>query len=232
MKSIESNLIKSFVRRAGKITAGQQKAIDQLMPKYGITYSTKFCNLNEHFNRNSSKIIEIGFGMGHATIEIANANPDVDYLAIEVHPPGVGSLLKLVNNYQIHNLKIIQHDAVEVLKNMIMDSSISGFHIYFPDPWHKKRHHKRRLIQAGFIQILVSKLKPKGYIHISTDWENYAEHILETLQNNVNLSNTAENNQYISRPISRPLTKFESRGLKLGHKVWDVHFTRKIIKDN
>ncbi len=168
--------------------------------------------------------MEIGFGMGSATAEIAQAHPENDYLGIEVHTPGVGALLKQIGERGITNLRIVQHDAVEVLEHMIMDVCLDGIHVYFPDPWHKSRHHKRRLIQSGFVALLAQKLKPNGYLHLATDWENYAEQMLSVLSAEVRLRNTATD--YAPRPAYRPLTKFEQRGLRLGHAVRDLIFLR------
>ncbi len=214
--------IKSFVLRQGKITKGQQNAIDTLMPIFGVEYTTSHVDLNQIFNSANNKIIEIGFGMGDATWQIAKQNPENDYLGIEVHGPGVGSLLMSIQEHQIHNLRIIKHDAVEVLQDMITDHSIHGFHIYFPDPWHKKRHHKRRLIQGEFVELLVSKLLPQGYIHVATDWEDYAYWILDILNKNDKLKNIGVD--FIPKPDYRPYTKFEKRGIGLGHKTWDIYF--------
>jgi tRNA (guanine-N7-)-methyltransferase len=177
------------------------------------------------FGRAAPKILEIGFGMGETTAAIAAAHPENDYLALEVHNPGVGSLLKLIGEMGLTNLRIIQHDAVEVLRDMIPEASLDGVHIFFPDPWHKARHHKRRLIQPPFISRLVQKLKPGGYVHAATDWQDYAEQMLEVFSAEPQLQNTA--NEYAPRPEYRPLTKFEQRGLRLGHGVWDLVFRRK-----
>jgi len=219
--------IKSYVLRQGKITQGQKNALDQLLPKYGIAYQNTNIDLNTIFNRDSPKIIEIGFGMGHATWQIAKNNTDNDYLGIEVHLPGVGSLLMQVEENNVANLRVIRHDAVEVIKNMIPNNSISGFHIFFPDPWHKKRHHKRRIIQNEFIQLLTTKLVSNGYIHLATDWENYAIWMLEILKAQPQLINQSVTNDYVLRPDYRPITKFENRGINLGHGVWDLVFIKK-----
>lgn len=218
--------IKSFVLRQGKITQGQQRALEELMPVFGIDYSPEVINLNQVFGRDNLKIVEIGFGMGHATWQIAKNNPEQDYLGIEVHLPGVGSLLMQARDNQVNNLRVIRHDAVEVLKNMLADNSIDGVHIFFPDPWHKKRHHKRRLIQSEFINLVVSKLKVGAYLHVATDWEHYALWITDILKNNSQLVNQANAGDYVERPEYRPLTKFENRGLKLGHGVWDIIYRK------
>lgn len=222
----ETFQIKSYVLRQGKITQGQQKAIEQLLPQYGISYMTKPVDLNHSFGRDNPKVIEIGFGMGHATWQIASNDPTRDYIGIEVHSPGVGALLMQVAALKLTNLKIIHHDAYEVLNNMITDNSIAAFHIYFPDPWPKKRHHKRRIIQAPFVELLASKLKTGGYIHLATDWEEYAQWMLDILNTNNNLQNTSPKNSFVDRPLFRPQTKFEERGLKLGHGVWDIVFEK------
>lgn len=230
MPEIKFKQIKSFVLRQGKITLGQSNAIKELASQYIIDYTPKLIDLNTSFSGNNPKVIEIGFGMGHASFQIAQSNPEIDYLGIEVHTPGVGSLLIHIKQNNIQNIRIIQHDAVEVLKYMIKDDCISGFHIYFPDPWPKKRHHKRRIIQHEFIELLVQKLIIDGYIHLATDWQDYAIWILEILTQNNKLTNCANDNMYIKRPEFRPLTKFEQRGISLGHKVWDLMF-RKITND-
>ena len=217
--------IRSFVLRQGRLTKGQERALQTTWPQFGIEYAEQPLHLSQAFGRDcSQKILEIGFGMGDATAKIAQTLPDCDFLAVEVHTPGVGSLLKLMQEGDIHNIRIIQHDAVEVLQQMLADASLDGVHIFFPDPWHKKRHHKRRLIQAEFVQLLCSKLKVGAYIHVATDWQGYAEWVLEVLQGEPQLQNTATN--YAEKPAYRPLTKFENRGLKLGHGVWDLVFRR------
>ncbi|MCB5190259.1 tRNA (guanosine(46)-N7)-methyltransferase TrmB [Methylobacillus arboreus] len=218
--------IRSFVLRQGRLTHGQQRALDELMPVFGVSYAPGLLDFDELFGRNSSlKILEIGFGMGESTARIAQSQPDRDFLGVEVHTPGVGSLLKQIGELELKNLRIVQHDAVEVLQHMIADASLDGVHIFFPDPWHKKRHHKRRLIQAGFIKLLCSKMKVGAYLHVATDWQEYAEWVLEILQQEPLLENTAQD--YAPKPDYRPLTKFENRGIKLGHGVWDIVFRRK-----
>lgn len=197
------------------------------MPVFGVPYQPGApLDLAALFGRTESlKILEIGFGMGESTARIAQAQPERDFLAVEVHTPGVGSLLKQIQEAGLNNLRIIQHDAVEVLDHMIADASLDGVHIFFPDPWHKKRHHKRRLIQAEFVGRLCRKLKVGAYLHVATDWQEYAEWVLEVLQAEPALMNTAES--YAEKPDYRPLTKFENRGIKLGHGVWDIIFRRK-----
>lgn len=218
--------IRSFVLRQGRLTKGQARALELVFPKFGITYQPHQLDLNVLFGRpQSKKILEIGFGMGETTAKIANTLPDCDFLAAEVHTPGVGALLKLIDEQSLSNIRVIQHDVVEVLHNMIADGSLDGVHIFFPDPWHKKRHHKRRLIQSDFIQLLCTKLKSGAYLHVATDWQEYAEWVLEVLNAESQLQNTAQD--YAEKPAYRPLTKFENRGIKLGHGVWDMVFTRK-----
>jgi tRNA (guanine-N7-)-methyltransferase len=217
--------IRSFVLRQGRVSVAQQRAIDNLQPRYGIPYVARPLDLAQAFRRTAPVILEIGFGMGDSTATIAQAHPENDYLALEVHTPGVGNLLKLIDLEQLNNIRIMQHDAVEVLRDMIGANSLDGVHIFFPDPWHKARHNKRRLIQSPFIAQLVQKLKPGGYIHVATDWQDYAEQVLRVLSAEPLLENTAAD--YAPRPDYRPLTKFEQRGLKLGHGVWDLVFRRK-----
>jgi tRNA (guanine-N7-)-methyltransferase len=217
--------IRSFVLRQGHLSPAQQRAVDTLMPRYGIPYENKMLDLNQAFGRRAPKILEIGFGMGDSTATIAQAHPENDYLCLEVHTPGVGNLLKLIESQQIANIRIVQHDAVEVLRDMIADASLDGVHIFFPDPWHKARHNKRRLIQSPFIAKLVQKIKPGGYLHAATDWQDYAEQILRVFGEEPLLENTATD--YAPRPEYRPLTKFEKRGINLGHGVWDLVFRRK-----
>lgn len=217
--------IRSYVLRQGRVSNAQQRCFDSLMPLYGIPYSAGMISLDTAFGRSAPKILEIGFGMGESTAAIAASHPDIDYLAIEVHTPGVGSLLKQIDEHKLGNIRIIQHDAVEVLRDMLANEALDGAHIFFPDPWHKTRHNKRRLIQPPFVAQLVKKLKLGGYLHVATDWQEYAEQVLAVLSAEPMLQNTAAN--YAPRPEYRPLTKFEQRGLKLGHGVWDLVFRRK-----
>jgi tRNA (guanine-N7-)-methyltransferase len=222
---MEHRHIRSFVLRQGRVSPAQQRSLETLMPRYGIPYAPQTLDMSQAFGRVAPKILEIGFGMGEPTAQIALAHPQNDYLALEVHPPGVGSLLKQIDAQAIHNIRIIQHDAVEVLRDMIADEALDGVHIFFPDPWHKARHNKRRLIQSPFIAKLVQKIKPGGYLHVATDWQDYAEQVLAVLSAEPQLQNSTTG--YAERPDYRPLTKFEQRGLKLGHGVWDLIFTRR-----
>ena len=217
--------IRSFVRREGRLTEGQASAIKNGWPRWGVEYTPTLTDWNQVFGRSAPRYLEIGFGMGGATAEIAKNHPQNDYLGIEVHRPGVGNLLKLIEQDSLTNLRLMSHDAVDVVNEMIAPGSLDGVLVFFPDPWHKARHHKRRLIQPEFVRMLVSRLKPGGTIHCATDWENYAEQMLEVLSAEPLLENTAAS--YAERPAYRPLTKFEARGLKLGHGVWDLVFRRK-----
>ncbi|QWD87852.1 tRNA (guanosine(46)-N7)-methyltransferase TrmB [Polynucleobacter paludilacus] len=253
--------IRSFVLRTGRTTTAQQRAIDELGPKYRIPYQDQTLDLIEAFNGSTNpKILEIGFGMGETTAAIAQLRSQDDFLAIEVHPPGIGALLKQIGEMGLTNLRLIQHDAVEVLENMILPESLDGIHIYFADPWHKKRHHKRRLVQGAFVKLLASRLKLEGYLHLATDWHNYAEQMFLVLNAEPSLVNTSQEkvsvktftledvakdgevgnefkpslaqlqNQhlaYVDRPSYRPITKFEKRGLKLGHGVWDLVYKKR-----
>jgi tRNA (guanine-N7-)-methyltransferase len=217
--------IRSFVLRQGRVSNAQLRYHEEMMPKVGIPYRPAPLDLAAAFGRDAPRVLEIGFGMGETTAAIAAAHPDNDYLALEVHTPGVGSLLKLIAEGNLANLRVIQHDAVEVVRDMIAPGTLSGIHIFFPDPWPKKRQQKRRLIKADFVALLASRLAPGGYFHCATDWEEYALQMLEVLGGESTLSNTAEG--FAPRPDYRPLTKFEQRGLRLGHGVWDVVFRKK-----
>ncbi len=217
--------IRSFVLRAGRMGSGQARALAELGPRFLLPYQATPLDLDTVFGRTASKIVEIGFGMGQATATIADSHRENDYLGIEVHQPGVGALLKRIEELDLGNLRIIQHDAVEVFTHMLADASLDGIHIFFPDPWHKKRHHKRRLIQPDFVAMLVRKLKHGGYLHLATDWEHYAAQMLEVLSAEPVLANTVQD--YAPRPDYRPITKFEHRGLRLGHGVWDLVFRRR-----
>jgi tRNA (guanine-N7-)-methyltransferase len=216
--------IRSYVRRAGRTTTGQAKALEALGPRFLLPYQPQAADLAQAFGRSAPTILEIGFGMGEATAHIAALMPEKNFLCCEVHPPGVGALLKRIGEQQLENIRIVQHDAVEVLDHMLAPDSLAGVHVFFPDPWHKARHNKRRLLQPPFVAKLVSRLQPGGYLHCATDWEPYAQQMLEVLSAQPALRNTAS--AYAPRPDYRPLTKFENRGLRLGHGVWDVVFRK------
>jgi tRNA (guanine-N7-)-methyltransferase len=216
--------IRSFVLRQGRMSPAQQRALDTLLPCFGIAFDSKSVDFDHSFGRSAPRVLEIGCGMGETTARIAAAQPEVDFIGVEVHAPGVGSLLKQIGELALTNLRVIQHDAVEVVAAMIAPSSLAGIHVFFPDPWPKKRHHKRRLLQGAFVHELALRLAPGGYLHVATDWEDYAQEILATLSAEPLLANTATG--FAPRPGYRPLTKFEARGLKLGHGVWDVVFRR------
>jgi tRNA (guanine-N7-)-methyltransferase len=217
--------IRSFVTRAGRLSAAQAKAIETLGPRYCLLYAKETLDLERAFGRNAPTVLEIGFGMGDTTAQIAAGMPERNFLGVEVHNPGVGSLLKLIGEQQLENLRIVQHDAVEVVRDMLAPASLAGVHVFFPDPWHKARHNKRRLIQPPFVSLLASRIAPGGYLHCATDWQDYAEQMLEVLGAEPMLANSADG--YAPRPDYRPVTKFEKRGLRLGHGVWDLVFVKR-----
>jgi len=217
--------IRSYVLRQGRVSHAQARSVETLMPRFGIPYRPALLDLAAVFGRRAPCVLEIGFGMGETTAAIAVAHPQTDYLGIEVHTPGVGSLLKRIDEDGLGNIRIIQHDAVEVVRDMIAPASLAGAHVFFPDPWPKKRHHKRRLLQAPFVALLAQRLVPGGYLHCATDWQEYAEQMLAALAGEALLENTAAG--FAPRPDYRPPTKFEQRGVRLGHGVWDVVFRRR-----
>ena len=212
--------IRSYVLRQGRTTPAQQRALEELLPRHGISFSDDFLDFRNAFGRTAPVVLEIGSGMGETTAEIARANPDTDYIATEVHAPGVGSLLKKIDSLELSNLRIIRHDAAEVLERMILDGALAGIHLFFPDPWPKKRHHKRRLLQAPFAALAARKLAPGGYLHAATDWPEYAQQIDAILSANPEFEKATEGK-------TRPTTKFERRGLGLGHPVRDLVFLRR-----
>jgi len=218
--------IRSFVLRQGRFTQAQQRAFDEYWPQFGVDFSGRHRDLNALFGRNAPKVLEIGFGNGDALHYAAHNDLARDYLGIEVHAPGVGHLLNILANNQIKNVRIYQHDAVEVLEQEIDDGALAEIRIYFPDPWHKKRHHKRRLIQPIFAHLLARKLQKKGLLHLATDWQEYAQYMWDILDATEGLTNRAGPRGSIERPICRPQTRFEQRGLKLGHGVWDLLYKR------
>ena len=216
--------IRSYVLRQGRFSRGQQRAYSELLPRFGVNYGAEPLDFAALFGRDAPVVVEVGFGMGETTARIAAENPGTNYLGIEVHAPGVGSLLKQVEEQSLTNVRIVTHDAVEVLRDMIPANSLAAIHVFFPDPWPKKKHHKRRLIQPAFAELAASRLAVGGHLHVATDWQEYAEQVLAVLSAVPLLSNTAEG--FAARPATRPETKFERRGLKLGHGVWDLLFTR------
>jgi tRNA (guanine-N7-)-methyltransferase len=218
--------IKTYVLRAGRMGTGQMRAFDLYGPRFLVPYQPSKLDAAAAFGRPAPLILEIGFGMGDATAKIAQVRPNDNFLCCEVHEPGVGALLKRCGEESIGNIRIVQHDAVEVMDHMLGEDSLDGVHIFFPDPWHKSRHHKRRLIQSAFVQRLARHIKPGGYLHLATDWEPYSEQMMQVLSAEPLLHNTAGQGQFAPKPDYRPLTKFENRGLKLGHGVWDLVFTR------
>jgi tRNA (guanine-N7-)-methyltransferase len=213
--------IRSYVLRQGRITPSQQRALDLLLPKYGLPFTPHLVEAKTIFGRSAPVVVEIGSGMGETTAAIAQANPDTDYIAIEVHGPGVGSLLKKIDELELKNLRIIRHDAVEVLERMIPDGSLAGLHLFFPDPWPKKRHHKRRLVQPPFAALAARKLAPGGWLHAATDWPEYATQIDEVF------SSSSFFQKELQEKKGRPITKFERRGIGLGHPVRDLLFRRR-----
>jgi tRNA (guanine-N7-)-methyltransferase len=216
--------LKSFVKRAGRTTEGQARAFAELGPLFLLPYRPEPLDLAAAFGRVAPTVLEIGFGMGEATAHIAALQPEKNFLCCEVHEPGVGALLKRIGEQQLGNIRICAHDAVDVIDHMLVPGTLAGVHVFFPDPWHKTRHNKRRLIQPPFVRKLADRLAPGGYLHCATDWQPYAEQMLEVLSQEPLLRNTAAG--YAPKPDYRPLTKFENRGLKLGHGVWDVVFQR------
>jgi tRNA (guanine-N7-)-methyltransferase len=220
--------IKTYVLRAGRMGSGQVRAFEQFGPRFLVPYQAERLDVPATFGRSAPLILEIGFGMGDATAKIAQVRPADNFLCCEVHEPGVGALLKRCGEEQIGNIRIVQHDAVEVMDHMLGEASLDGVHIFFPDPWHKSRHHKRRLIQSPFVQRLAQHIKPGGYLHLATDWQPYAEQMMQVLSAELLLANTGDAAQggFAAKPDYRPLTKFENRGLKLGHGVWDLVFRR------
>jgi len=215
---------RSYVLRAGRMGSGQQRALTELGPRYILPFEPTPCDFDAVFGRQAPRVLEIGFGMGDATAQVAAATPGTDFIGIEVHEPGVGALLKRIGELQLTNLCLLQHDAVEVLQHRVSPASLAGVHVWFPDPWHKKRHQKRRLIQPELVALLASRIAPGGYLHCATDWQDYAVQMLDVLAAEPALRNAADG--YAPKPDWRPLTKFEQRGLKLGHGVWDLLFRK------
>ncbi|PHM69008.1 tRNA (guanosine(46)-N7)-methyltransferase TrmB [Xenorhabdus sp. KJ12.1] len=218
--------VRSFVRRQGRLTARQQHALDNVWPNMGVDYQPALQDMAELFGRDAPVVLEIGFGMGTSLVTMANQNPEKNFFGIEVHAPGVGACLASAEDENISNLRVMCHDAIEVLENMIPEQGLEMVQLFFPDPWHKARHNKRRIVQPAFAQMIRNKLKIGGVFHMATDWQPYAEHMLEVMSEAEGYRNISESNDYVPRPDSRPVTKFEMRGHRLGHGVWDLMFER------
>ncbi|RTY56517.1 tRNA (guanosine(46)-N7)-methyltransferase TrmB [Pantoea sp. YU22] len=218
--------IRSFVRRQGRLTKGQQLALDQYWPEMGVEFQPEPLDLTQLFGRDAPVVLEIGFGMGASLVTMAQNNPQQNFLGIEVHAPGVGACLASAKEANVENLRVMCHDAVEVLEKMIPDNSLRMVQLFFPDPWHKARHNKRRIVQVPFAELVMRKLKLGGVFHMATDWEAYAEHMLDVMSSIDGYKNQSETQDYVPRPETRPLTKFEQRGQRLGHGVWDLMFER------
>lgn len=223
----EKRRIKSFVLRQGRLSKAQQNALDAMWPRYGLALEDRLLDLTELFGRDAPTIVEIGFGMGTSLAAMAEAHPENNYIGIEVHRPGVGALLKLVEEKGLTNIRVFNDDAVEVLNKQIPKNSLSAVYLFFPDPWHKTKHKKRRLLQPEFAHTIAQHLKPGGHFHMATDWQDYAEHMMDVMSAAPDYSNIAGDRQFTPRPDYRPLTKFEQRGHRLGHGVWDLIFERK-----
>ncbi|MDG6881673.1 tRNA (guanine-N(7)-)-methyltransferase [Phocoenobacter uteri] len=220
--------VRSFVLRTGRLSERQRNMMNENWATMGLDYQAEPFDFKAIFGNDNPVVLEIGFGMGKSLVEMAEQNPDKNYIGIEVHTPGVGACIAYAVEKQVKNLRVICHDATEILRDSIADHSLAGLQLYFPDPWHKTKHHKRRIVQPEFIVRILQKLTACGFIHFATDWENYAEHMLEVLQQfDSELANQSPTNNYIPRPDFRPLTKFEERGKNLGHGVWDLYFIRK-----
>ncbi|RDH82597.1 MAG: tRNA (guanosine(46)-N7)-methyltransferase TrmB [endosymbiont of Galathealinum brachiosum] len=227
MKTQHIRTIHSFVKREGRLTTGQQLAIDTQWPEFGINYSEEKLNFTTLFDNEADVILEIGFGNGDSLWQMAQAQPEKNYFGIEVHRPGVGHLLRLVEQTDCKNIRVSNHDAIDVLEHQIPDNSIDRLQLFFPDPWHKKKHNKRRIVQEKFINQVARILKPDGIFHLATDWEHYAKHMLSTLNDCDLFNNLSDDNTYVPKPEERPTTKFEKRGHRLGHGVWDLLFQKK-----
>lgn len=219
--------VRSFVLRTGRLSEAQRSAMNDNWHIYGLEYQTSPFDFADIYQNQQPVVLEIGFGMGRSLVEMAEQNPHLNYLGIEVHTPGVGACIAYAKQKNVTNLKVICHDAMEVLQNSIADHSLGGLQLFFPDPWHKAKHHKRRIVQPHFIELISQKIAANGFIHMATDWKNYAEHMLEVMQQATQWQNQSSTNDFIPRPAFRPLTKFEERGHKLGHGVWDLYFIKR-----
>lgn len=227
MSEAPRRTIKSFILRQGRLTQGQQRALDTLWQDFGIDFSATPADFTAIFGNNQPVVLEIGFGNGESLLQMAMENPELNYVGIEVHRPGVGHLLHLIGENQVTNIRVMNHDAIDILQKQVAAHSLDRIQLFFPDPWHKKKHHKRRIVQTAFLDLLASKLKNGGQLHFATDWEHYAKHMLATLEAHPDFSNNAGAGQYSERPDYRPITKFERRGHRLGHGVWDLLFSLK-----
>ena len=219
--------VRSFVKREGRLTNAQGRALEEHWSTMGLNHSDGLLDFAKVFGNNNPVVLEIGFGMGKSLVEMAKAAPELNFIGVEVHRPGVGACIATAQEHEVTNLKVYEHDAIEILADCIPDQSLTTVQLFFPDPWHKKKHHKRRIVQADFVETIRQKLKVGGVFHMATDWENYAECMLEDMQSAQGFTNLSSTNDYVPRPDSRPLTKFENRGQNLGHGVWDIQFTRK-----
>ena len=220
--------VRSFVKREGRLTNGQANALDKFWSVMGLSHKDGLINPTALFDNDNPTVLEIGFGMGKSLVEMAKNAPQLNFIGVEVHRPGVGACISLAQEEGISNLKVYEHDAIEVLADCIADESLTTVQLFFPDPWHKKKHHKRRIVSPEFVETIRQKLKVGGVFHMATDWENYAECMLEDMNTASGYKNLSENNDYVPRPDSRPLTKFENRGQRLGHGVWDIQFQRTV----
>ena len=218
--------IKSFVMRAGRMTEGQQRGLEQGLPVFGLELADSLRDFDQVFGRSAPRTFEIGFGMGHSTLLMAAAAPEQDFIGVEVHRPGVGALLNGALAQNLRNIRVYTCDAIEVLRDCVADASLDRVLLYFPDPWHKARHSKRRIVKAEFAELVRQKLKVGGVLHMATDWEPYAQYMLEVMQVAPGYRNLAADGRCVERPSERPVTKFERRGERLGHGVWDLKFAR------
>lgn len=218
--------VRSFVKREGRLTKGQAKALEDHWSTMGLNHVDGLLNYQTLFANDNPVVLEIGFGMGKSLVEMAKNAPELNFIGVEVHRPGVGACIALAQEHGVENLKVYEHDAIEILADCIAESSLTTVQLFFPDPWHKKKHHKRRIVSPEFVETIRKKLKIGGVFHMATDWENYAECMLEDMQTASGYNNLSETNDFVPRPDSRPLTKFENRGQRLGHGVWDIQFER------
>ncbi|WP_086934074.1 tRNA (guanosine(46)-N7)-methyltransferase TrmB [Agarilytica rhodophyticola] len=218
--------IRSFVIRAGRMTEGQKNAFDKWWPTYGLSLFDGEVNLQETFGRQAPLVVEVGFGMGDSLLEMAKSEPEKNFIGIEVHPPGVGRLIHRAGDEQVTNLRVYMADAKDVLEDCIPDMSVSRFQLFFPDPWHKKKHHKRRIVQTDFVALVARKMRAEGCFHLATDWENYADHMMEIMSQSSEFENMSPDYLFSVKPDYRPDTKFEKRGERLGHGVWDILFKK------